>query len=196
MLHKLPELHKRSYLARFLVNIDVPEHMFADEEVVETYQHYKDLQEEFKETHKMSEKFKSQLISPAEIKRAIVQMEDDKNMLEQKVEALHSKLQATERFPEMLDAASKLRLEQDEQVQPTWPSSAECSKLEETQKLERSTKALLNKARALARPIPDAEPPSGPDSPAHASARSSRPKSSRSSPTSSSTSTSRIVRTW
>ena len=35
------------------------------------YQQLKDLQEEFKETHKASEKFKSQLISPTEIKKAI-----------------------------------------------------------------------------------------------------------------------------
>ena len=113
MLHKLPELQKRAYLAKFLVNVDVPEHMFADEEVTEVYQSYKDLQEEFKETHKMSEKFKSQLISPAEIKKAIVQMEDDKNMLEHKVEALHAKLSSTERFDEMLEASGKLRVEQD-----------------------------------------------------------------------------------
>merc|ERR1719399_2513033 len=89
MLQRLPELQKRAYLARFLVNVEVPEHMFADEEVAEVYQNYKDLQEEFKEVHKMSEKFKSQLISPNEIKKAILQMEEDKNMLEHKVETLH-----------------------------------------------------------------------------------------------------------
>lgn len=59
--------------------------MFTDEEVVEVYQSYKDLQEEFKEVHKTSEKYKSQLISPHEIKKAILQMEEDKGMLSQKV---------------------------------------------------------------------------------------------------------------
>jgi len=116
MLQRLPELQKRSYLARFLVNIEVPEHMFSDEEVGEVYQQLKDLQEEFKETHKTSEKFKSQLISPNEIKKAIMQMEEDKSMLEQKVEGLASKLQDTERFDDMLVSCQKLRLEQDEQV--------------------------------------------------------------------------------
>merc|ERR1719382_790569 len=116
MLHRLPELQKRAYLSRFLVNVEVPEHLFADEEIVEVFQQYKDLQEEFKEVHKMSEKCKSQLISPHEIKKAIMQMEEDKNMLEHKVEALHAKLQGTERFDEMLESSSKLRLEQDEQL--------------------------------------------------------------------------------
>ena len=116
MLQRLPELQKRTYLARFLMNVEIPEHMFADEEMSEVYQQLKDLQEEFKETHKTSEKFKSQLISPTEIKKAIMQMEEVKTMLELKVEGLASKLQGTERFDDMLDASRKLRLEQDEQV--------------------------------------------------------------------------------
>jgi len=116
MLQKLPELQKRAYLARFLVNVDVPEHMFTDEEVVDVYQNYKDLQEEFKEVHKTSEKYKSQLISPNEIKKAIMQMEEDKGMLEQKVENLKMKLADHDRFDEMYEATHKLRLQQDEQV--------------------------------------------------------------------------------
>ena len=74
MLQRLPELQKRAYLANFLVNVEVPEHMFSDEEIIEVYQNYKELQEEFKEMHKTSEKYKSQLISPNEIKKAIMQM--------------------------------------------------------------------------------------------------------------------------
>jgi len=116
MLQRLPDLQKRAYLARFLVNVDVPEHMFADEEIVEVYQNYKDLQEEFKEVHKTSEKYKSQLISPNEIKKAIMQMEEDKGMLENKVESLKGKLENVERFSEMLESTHKLRLQQDEQV--------------------------------------------------------------------------------
>merc|ERR1719181_645663 len=115
MLQRMPELQKRAYLARFLVNVEVPEHMFTDEEVIEVYQNYKDLQEEFKEVHKTSEKFKSQLISPNEIKKAIMQMEEDKGMLEHKVEQLKSKLADHERFEEMFDATHKLRTQQDEQ---------------------------------------------------------------------------------
>lgn len=116
MLQRLPDLQKRAYLARFLVNVEVPEHMFADEEVVEVYQNYKDLQEEFKEVHKTSEKYKSQLISPNEIKKQIMLMEEDKSQLESKVEALKGKLENVDRFQEMLEATHKLRLQQDEQV--------------------------------------------------------------------------------
>ena len=45
-----------------------------------------------------------------------MQMEEDKSMLEQKVEGLANKLHGTERCDEMLEASRKLRLEQDEQV--------------------------------------------------------------------------------
>ena len=55
-------------------------------------QQHKDLQEQFKEAHKASEQSRSQLISPAEIKKAIVQMEEDKEQLERKVEAALSLL--------------------------------------------------------------------------------------------------------
>jgi intraflagellar transport protein 81 len=116
MLQRLPELQKRAYLARFLVNVEVPEHMFNDDEIVEVYQNYKDLQEQFKEVHKSSEKYKSQLISPNEIKKAIMQMEEDKLMLQQKVEGLQTKLSDHERFDEMLEATKRLRLQMDEQV--------------------------------------------------------------------------------
>merc|ERR1719181_1850827 len=115
MLQRLPDLKKRAYLARFLVNVEVPEHMFADEEVAEVYQNYKDLQEEFKEMHKTSEKYKSQLISPNEIKKAIMQMEEDKTMLGQKVDSLKTKLENVDRFDDMLEATNKLRTQQDEQ---------------------------------------------------------------------------------
>ena len=42
-LARLPELQKRTYLAKFLMNIEIPEHMFADEEMSEVYQQLKDL---------------------------------------------------------------------------------------------------------------------------------------------------------
>jgi len=51
MLNKSPELTTRAYLARFLVSIEIPEHLFGDEEILEVYQQYKDLQDEFKEVY-------------------------------------------------------------------------------------------------------------------------------------------------
>ena len=144
LLHKRPELHKRAYLARFLVDVEVPQHMFTDEEVAEVYQNYKDLQEEFKEVHKASEKFKKELIPPNEIKKAIKQMEEDKEQLEKKVEALHAKLQSTERFDEMQAACSKLRKEQDEQLKLQDRFKEQRSHLIQAEHRLNQLKAMLN----------------------------------------------------
>jgi intraflagellar transport protein 81 len=52
LLQNLPLLKKRAYLARFLVNVAVPEDLFADEAVTESFEQYRQCREEFKELHK------------------------------------------------------------------------------------------------------------------------------------------------
>eukprot|EP00307_Rebecca_sp_RCC1486_P005241 CAMPEP_0119428792 /NCGR_PEP_ID=MMETSP1335-20130426/41084_1 /TAXON_ID=259385 /ORGANISM="Chrysoculter rhomboideus, Strain RCC1486" /LENGTH=240 /DNA_ID=CAMNT_0007454491 /DNA_START=79 /DNA_END=797 /DNA_ORIENTATION=+ len=115
MLVRLPDLKKRAYLARFLTPFEVPEHMFADEEVAELHTHLRELQEAFKEAHRGLDKLTQAIISPGEIKRAIVQMEEDKEQLIAKIDALKGRLGSLENFREMFDAVSSLRQEQDEQ---------------------------------------------------------------------------------
>ena len=115
ILEKLPELQKHAHVARFLVNVEVPEHMFADEEVAEVYQRCEELQGEFKEAHRSNERILSQQTSPDGIRKAISQVEGEKNMLEKKVESLRSKLQSMPHFGQMREACIKLRAEQDEQ---------------------------------------------------------------------------------
>ena len=56
LLQRLPELSKRAYLSRFLMDVQVPEHMLADEEVLEVWERHKELQEDFKAAHKAAER--------------------------------------------------------------------------------------------------------------------------------------------
>ena len=115
MLQRLPELQMRAYLARFLVNIDVPEHLLnGDDEVMEVYAQYKEVQEDFKAVHKEVEKNKLQLVPPAEIKRAITAMEEDKDQLERKIADMHSKLESSAGFADMLREIQQLRVEHEE----------------------------------------------------------------------------------
>jgi len=116
MLVRLPDLKKRAYLARFLVPFDLPEHLFADEEVAELFAHHRELQEGFKESHRQLDKLQQQSISPGEIKRYIVQMEEDKEQLVTKIDSLKNRLQHIDSYQEMRDAVSALRQEQDEQM--------------------------------------------------------------------------------
>jgi intraflagellar transport protein 81 len=62
------------------------------------------------------DKLGQQIISPLEIKRAIVQMEEDREQLLRKIEQLSGRLQNLERYEETLAAATGLRQEQDEQM--------------------------------------------------------------------------------
>jgi len=146
MLERRSELTTRAYLARFLLNVEIPEHMFGDDEILELYQQHKDLQEQFKEAHKASEQSRSQLISPAEIKKAIVQMEEDKEQLERKVEALHTKLHGSDGFEPMLREVGALRVEQDEQLKLAERMKEQRSHAYQAeQRLEQLSRALAGK---------------------------------------------------
>lgn len=52
VLSKFRALQKRAYVARFLVNVAVPDEFMHDEVVADVFQHLKERQEEFVEVHK------------------------------------------------------------------------------------------------------------------------------------------------
>lgn len=116
MLQRVPELQKRAFLARFLVNIEVPEEMFADEVVVEVFQQYKELQAQFKETHKIADKLRSNRFEPGEIKREIQQLEEEKEQLNTKITKIKQRVQNVESFDQLFEVTSALRREQEEEA--------------------------------------------------------------------------------
>eukprot|EP00163_Fabomonas_tropica_P026040 TRINITY_DN4634_c0_g1_i1.p1 TRINITY_DN4634_c0_g1~~TRINITY_DN4634_c0_g1_i1.p1 ORF type:complete len:580 (-),score=187.01 TRINITY_DN4634_c0_g1_i1:127-1866(-) len=116
MLSKLPELKTRAYLARFLVNVEVPEELFADEGVVELYQQYKDTQDEFKEVHKNVEKLRKVSNDPVSMKKENTRLAEEKEQLNSKIEALKNRLKDTPNYESLLTAVSDLRREKDEEV--------------------------------------------------------------------------------
>ena len=64
ILGKLPALKKRSYVARYLLPMEVPPEFLAHEALAETLSQYRSLQSEFKETHKAYEKNMSAMMGP------------------------------------------------------------------------------------------------------------------------------------
>mmetsp|Transcript_17872 Transcript_17872/g.42762 ORF Transcript_17872/g.42762 Transcript_17872/m.42762 type:complete len:673 (-) Transcript_17872:186-2204(-) len=116
LLSKLPELRKRAYLSRFLTAIEVPEEMFADPEIMEKYQQYKELQESFKETHKATERLRGTTLQPTELKREVAQLEEEKTQLKGKIAKLEQKLRKLDNFEELYEVTSKLRKEQEEEA--------------------------------------------------------------------------------
>ena len=116
ILQRLPDLKKRAYLARFLRSIEVPEELFADPEVMDKFQQYKDLQETFKETHKSTERLRGTSLQPTELKREVAQLEGEKQQLKAKIHQLETKLKKNENFTELYEVTSKLRKEQEEEA--------------------------------------------------------------------------------
>jgi len=75
MLTRLPDLQRKSYTARFLVPLAIPDEFMVDEDMRETMQVYKDLQAEFQAVHQGVESVRSDSMNPGELKKEITQLE-------------------------------------------------------------------------------------------------------------------------
>lgn len=127
---RLPALRKRAYVARFLLPVDVPPEVGADDALAGMLADYRALQSEFKETHKALEKASASSLGsgssggggadggrrpPAELKRDIAQLEDERGQLIERIAALKKKTAELRGFAPLLDATSSLRKEQEEE---------------------------------------------------------------------------------
>lgn len=130
VLSKFSQLKKRAYVARFLLPIDVPpEYLMHDEDgsLQDAVASYRQLQAEFKETHKGLDK-QLQIASsngpngvprnnstPAELRREIAQLEEERQQLVEKIAGLKKKTTDIPGFAALLDATSSLRKGQEEE---------------------------------------------------------------------------------
>jgi len=116
LLSRLEPMKTRAYLARFLVNVEVPPAFLHDEAIQDVYQQYKSLQREFKEVHKSVESSKHNTMQPGELKREIHQLEEEKTQLLEKINYLERKTDSIPGFTELYEATSALRKEQEEEA--------------------------------------------------------------------------------
>jgi len=113
VLTRLPDLQRKAYTAKFLVPLAVPEEFLADDEMRETYEYYKDLQAEFQATHQNVESLRQESMQPAELKKEIQQLEQEKEQLLTKINLFKTKSNQPE-FGALLEATSMLRKEQEQ----------------------------------------------------------------------------------
>jgi len=116
ILSKLPDLRKRAYISRFLTPLEVPEDMFADQEVMSKWNEYQELLAGFKDTHKNTDRLKGTSMQPTELKREVGQLEEEKQQLKTKIRKLDERLRKLENFQELYDVTSRLRKEQEEEA--------------------------------------------------------------------------------
>lgn len=115
LLHRIPDLKKRAYLAKYLVKVEVPAEIMAEDQIPDLYAQYEELMETFKELHKQAETLKNSGFNATEIRKDISNMEDEKEQLIKRIERLKRKVEQHPNATTMMNVAKNLRLERDKE---------------------------------------------------------------------------------
>lgn len=139
-LSNLAALKKRAYLAKFCMNLEVPEEFLRDEKVFEMFQTYKELQSQFKATHAHVEQERQGRLNPEDLQREVVQLDSEREQLAQKIQQLRHKSERDEGFQQLLQVTSMLRKEQEEEARLAEKLEEQRFSLEQTEQtyIERS----------------------------------------------------------
>ena len=113
ILTRVPDLKQRAYLAKFLVKLDIPPEISADQDVAEIYEQYEDLIDQFKTVHKECETIKNSGYSTSELRKDIEEMEKEKEIVQKRIERMQRKVEGMPNLDVMLEVAKKLRMEKE-----------------------------------------------------------------------------------
>ena len=92
LLSNLPLHTKRAYLGRYLSPITLPSHVLStDTSLANLHQHYVTHQTSFKTLHKQVEASRKTSCHPATLRADLVQLEEEKSQLKEKIAALKRK---------------------------------------------------------------------------------------------------------
>lgn len=147
LLSNLDQLKKRAYLAKFCVNLEVPEEFLREENVYEIYQQYKELQSQFKATHAHVEQERQGRMNPSDLQREVAQLDAEREQLAQKIQHLRLKSEKEEGFAVLLQATSMLRKEQEEEARLGEKLAEQRYQLEQTEQLYIEKSARLRELR-------------------------------------------------
>ncbi|EPY19662.1 hypothetical protein STCU_05187 [Strigomonas culicis] len=111
VLTHMQQNEKRVYLSRFLQPIEVPEDIRATDEDVRTiFGQYQQLRTSFVQIHKRVEALRAAFADPAETRRTVAALEEEKERLQQYVQAAEKKLANVPNKDALLEACKLLRL--------------------------------------------------------------------------------------
>lgn len=115
LLKNMPMHRKRVYLARFLQRVEIPDDLrMQDEGVRDLYQHYDSLRNDFISTHKRVDALKEAHADPAEARRKIAALEQERDRLSTYIAAAQKKLSQVPNKDALMSACKSLRAEQEE----------------------------------------------------------------------------------
>ncbi|KAJ8561653.1 hypothetical protein ON010_g8028 [Phytophthora cinnamomi] len=147
-LKSLPAHQKRAYLGRFLAPLNVPQEYFGDGSLNAMYEHYQQLQNQFKAVHKEVDQLRASKSRPGELRREISQLEEESQQLTEKIANLKKKTTSDPGFQELLAATSALRKEQEEQAKLAERKRDQMLSLSLAEKRAREAEARLQDLRA------------------------------------------------
>eukprot|EP00931_Biecheleriopsis_adriatica_P033597 TRINITY_DN1949_c0_g1_i2.p1 TRINITY_DN1949_c0_g1~~TRINITY_DN1949_c0_g1_i2.p1 ORF type:complete len:675 (-),score=255.12 TRINITY_DN1949_c0_g1_i2:56-2080(-) len=142
LLSNLDPLKKRAYLAKFCMNLEVPEEFLREEQVYQAYNQYKELQSQFKATHSHVEQERQGRMNPTDLQREVAQLDAEREQLAQKIQYLKAKSEKDESFHVLLQVTSMLRKEQEEEARLAEKLQEQKYQLEQTEQtyIERSAR--------------------------------------------------------
>lgn len=118
-LNNLSHLHRRAYLGRYLMPVDVPfDHsQTQDPTLADLHARFRGLQEEFTSVHKAFEEVRAAIgtTNSCEIRAQIKQLEEEKHQLEENVERMARVGQREVGFNEMLSLTRAVREEEEDE---------------------------------------------------------------------------------
>lgn len=113
ILNNITELKQIAYLARYLVKLEIPPEISADQDVAEIYEQYEDLIDQFKTVHKECDAIKNSGYSTSELRKDIEEMEREKEIVQKRIERMQRKVEGMPNLDVMLEVAKKLRQEKE-----------------------------------------------------------------------------------
>ncbi|GMG17691.1 unnamed protein product [Phytophthora fragariaefolia] len=112
------------------------------------YEHYQQLQNQFKVVHKEVDQLRASKSRPGELRREISQLEEESQQLTEKIANLKKKTTSDPGFQELLAATSALRKEQEEQAKLAERKRDQMLSLSLAEKRAREAEARLQDLRA------------------------------------------------
>mmetsp|Transcript_45883 Transcript_45883/g.82594 ORF Transcript_45883/g.82594 Transcript_45883/m.82594 type:complete len:673 (+) Transcript_45883:68-2086(+) len=147
LLNNLEALRMRAYLAKFCMNLEVPEEFLREEQVYGAYQNYKELQSQFKATHSHVEQERQGRMNPTDLQREVAQLDAEREQLAQKIQHLKVKSEKDEGFHVLLQVTSMLRKEQEEEARLAEKLGEQKYQLELTEQMYIERSARLREMR-------------------------------------------------
>ncbi|KFH07156.1 intraflagellar transport protein IFT81 [Toxoplasma gondii MAS] len=150
LLTNLDHHKKRAYLAKFLVNIEIPTDFLAkDSQLADAYHEYKELQEKFKIFHSSTEQAESSSGGFSECKHEIQRLEKEKFLLCEKIEKLKQKPETETHLTNFLSVARELRAAQLEETTLAFRSQQQTDYFNYLSEQLDTTRKLLQALQAL-----------------------------------------------